>query len=90
MADGFLLKSTQIQKKSVGQNMNIWINIPPPPISVLVTSLVGLYILKLIYIACREEKISWNTDLSELNEGDEVLWKHFITRLFHQPILQCV
>ena len=23
MADGFLLKSTQIQKKSVGQNMNI-------------------------------------------------------------------
>ena len=30
MPDGFLLKSTQIQKKSVGQNMDIWINTPPP------------------------------------------------------------
>ena len=27
--DGFLLESTQIQKKSVGQNMNIWINTLP-------------------------------------------------------------
>ena len=31
MPDGFLLRSTQIQKKSVGQNMNIWITPPPPP-----------------------------------------------------------
>ena len=31
--DGFLLKSTQIQKKSVRQNMNIWINTSPPPIT---------------------------------------------------------
>ena len=35
--NGHAWKSTQIQKKSVGQNMNIWIN--TPPISVLFTSL---------------------------------------------------
>ena len=38
MPVGFLLRSIQIQKKSVGQNINIWIN-TPSPISVLVTSL---------------------------------------------------
>ena len=49
MPDEFLLKSTQIQKKSVGQNMNIWINTsPPPPISVLGTSLFRKDIIKQI------------------------------------------
>ena len=30
----------QFEKRSVGQNMNIGINTPPPPINVLVTALV--------------------------------------------------